>query len=65
MNYINQITIQGKKIMKEEFNNLNCINDLICKHNYEKPNLQFCKCSLNSIKTVKKNKFSSSRIYYY
>ena len=23
MNYINQITIQGKKIMKEEFNNLN------------------------------------------
>ena len=23
MNYIYQITIQGKKIMKEEFNNLN------------------------------------------
>ena len=42
------------------------MNDLICKQNYEKPNLQICRCTLNSAKTVKKkNKPSSARTYYY
>ena len=89
MNDINQITLQGKNLIKEEINNLNllykdihydkvrlfkdpfeekknCMNDLICKQNYEKPNLQICRCTLNSAKTVKKkSKPSSARTYYY
>jgi hypothetical protein len=89
MNEINQITLQGKNLIKEEINNLNllyqdihsdkvrlfkdpfeekknCMNDLICKQNYEKPNLQICRCTLKSAKTVKKkNKQSSARTYYY
>jgi hypothetical protein len=31
----------------------NYMNDIICKQKYDKPNLQLCKCTTNSAKTVK------------
>ena len=87
MKGINEMTVVGKNLMKEEFKNLNelyenvhndkvrlfkdpfeekknYMNDLICKQKYDKPNLQLCKCTTNSAKTIKKLKKPPNEYFY-
>ena len=87
MKGINEMTVVGKNLMKEEFKNLNelyenihnekvrlfkdpfeekknYMNDLICKQKYDKPNLQLCKCTTNSAKTIKKLRLLLSLISF-
>ncbi len=87
MKGINEMTVVGKNLMKEEFKNLNelynnihnekirlfkdpfeekknYMNDIICKQKYDKPNLQLCKCTTNSAKTVKQLNKPPTEYFY-